>query len=210
MPAPPEGSRWFIRLHTILVVMLVLGGFGLALALLANILGAFPGGGRVFGMTGLWLPDAKVRLDGAVTSGTSVTSTMVEVSLGNRGQAPTIALLTLLTWLPGTMTIYWAVLLLSRIVSPQTGYGDHSLFSERTATCLHRIGKVMIWGSLAAFVLDFCAKTAAAHMLLQHNSLLPGALAWPFAGVLTGVGAHVVAVVIRRGLTLLDELRGTI
>ncbi|GAA3800452.1 hypothetical protein GCM10022226_20070 [Sphaerisporangium flaviroseum] len=211
MPAVVAGNRWFGRLHGVVVLLLIGSGLALLSGLLATVVLALQGGGTNvdYGFPGLWPAEVEADLDGGLTPGTQVVRTMVEVTAYNPGDRVTIAALFVLTWLPTALTVFLALFWLSRITLPG-GFRDNALFSFRTVILLRRIGKVLVLGSLVAVALDFVAKTAAAHILLQDRYLIPGTIVSPLFGLAAGVGGFVVAEVIRRGLEMLDELQGTI
>ncbi|WP_214416762.1 DUF2975 domain-containing protein [Sphaerisporangium fuscum] len=208
IPPAASGGRWFARLHTLLVLMLVLGCVGASAKLLSTVIMGVPGQ-AAFGFEGLRLPRAQIGLDHVLTSGTRVVRVAVEAEIRNSGHAPVVALLHLFTWLPGALTFLLALFWLTRITLP-SAWSDAALFSVTTLIHLRRIGKVLILGSVAAFVLDLVAKSIAARILIEGAYVLPGDLAWPFMPVLTGIGAYVLAEVVRRGHVMSDELQGTI
>ncbi|MFC4585372.1 DUF2975 domain-containing protein [Sphaerisporangium corydalis] len=204
------GNRWFGRLHVIVVLMLIGSGLAVLGGLLTTVVLALQSGRHVdYGFPGLWPAQDKVDLEQGLTPGTQVVRTMVELTAFNAGDRPALTALFVLTWLPTTLTAFLALFWLSRITLPG-GFGDNVLFSVRTVTLLRRIGKVLVIGSLAAVALDFAAKTAAAHILLQGAYAIPGTIVSPFFALAAGTGAYVVAEVIRRGLEMLDDLQGTI
>ncbi|MEU0568678.1 hypothetical protein ABZ297_25315 [Nonomuraea sp. NPDC005983] len=174
----------------------------------AGVLMVLPGS-RDFGVEGLWPEGARVSLDGVLTRGTEVVQTKVHLSLYNAGQAPVIAVLSLLTWMPGALTALLVCFSLRRITR-HCRFSDRALFSQVTISQLRRIGAVLVIGSLVSFLLDAGAKAVATRMMMNDGYVLPSVGDLPVLAVFAGVGVFAVAEVIRRGMVMFDELEGTI
>ncbi|GAA2310270.1 hypothetical protein GCM10010149_70790 [Nonomuraea roseoviolacea subsp. roseoviolacea] len=133
----------------------------------------------------------------------------MDATLYDPAHAPLLAVLHLLTWLPGMLAILLSLFWLVRITGRGVA-GDRAFFSAATVRDLRRIGTVLTLGSLAAFALDFAATSVAARLLTVDPPLVPGDIEPPVVAVLMGVGAFVAAEVIGRGPAMLDDLEGTV
>ncbi|MEW9531672.1 hypothetical protein [Microbispora sp. NPDC049125] len=207
-PAPPSDGKWISRLNGLVTTILALGVIGAVLGLVNTAAMALPWP-NAYGFRGLWAPDARVLLDGVVQPGVRQVDATISLTLNDPEHAPLLAVLQLFTWVPGTATVLAVLFLLQRITAAGVA-GDRLLFSAETVVRLRRIGTILMIGSAGAFVLDFAARTVAAHMLMVHASAVPGMIEPPVLALMMGMGAFVVAEVVRRGLVMLDELEGTI
>ncbi|GAA3208355.1 DUF2975 domain-containing protein [Nonomuraea helvata] len=199
-------TRWLIRLEILLSIGLVLG----CLAALAGL--AMTAGMAFFGTpvgVGIPLRLFDVPVEGMAAAGATVGDATAEVVVRPEGAAPLAALLYLLLWGPGTATWLLCLLTLVRALH-RARSGDRALFSAVTAGHLRRLGWILIAGSAVSAVLGMIAEAILSSMLLteSHPFYLPSSAL--LGSVVAGFAALGVSEIVRRGLTLLEEVEATI
>ncbi|MEV4114081.1 DUF2975 domain-containing protein [Nonomuraea sp. NPDC049695] len=199
-------TRWLIRLEILLT-------FGLVLACLGAVAGlAMTAGMAFFGTPtglGISLRVFDVPVEGMAAAGAAVSDATAEVVVRPEGAAPLAALLYLLLWGPGTTTWLLSLLALVRALR-RARSGDRALFSAVTAGHLRRLGWILIVGSAVSAVLGMVAEAMlSSRLVTESHPFYPPSSAL-LGSVVAGFAALGVSEIVRRGLTLLEEVEATI
>ncbi|MFC4119536.1 DUF2975 domain-containing protein [Nonomuraea zeae] len=199
-------TRWIIRLETLLSVGFTLGCLGALAGLATNVAIAFfdaPNG------LGIPLRVLDIPVAGLAADGASIGDATAEVTVRPEGASPLAGLLYLLLWAPGTATGLLALFTVIRALG-RARSGDRALFSAVTAGHLRRLGWILIVGSVVSAVLGSVAETILASMLLAESYPFYPPSGEVLGAVVAGFAALGVSEIVRRGLTLLEEVEATI
>jgi hypothetical protein len=126
---------------------------------------------------------------------------------------PTAAqgLLNIATQVPGFVFVIGALLLVLRLIRNAEGA---DLYTARTAERLRTLGWWLLAGSVIAAIATSVAEQALVDSLSRNGeaSASMGLLAWdiPYMAILTGLGVLSFARIMRIGVTMREELDGTV
>jgi hypothetical protein len=199
-------TRWIIRLEVLLTFGLIvacLGTLGLLIMNVGIAVAPLPRG------TGIPLRVFDLSTDGLAVAGAAVDKAAAEVMVRPPRPAPLPALLYFLMWAPGAATGLLAVFTLVRALR-RARSGDQALFSAETARLLRRFGGILIAGYLVPGLISMVAEAILASMLLTKSYPIYGPPAAHLVAILGGLAALGVSEIVRRGVTLLEEVEATI